>query len=61
MLDATAFRQAVLNLFVNARQAMPMGGELIVRVRRRGNQVELSITDTGLGMKPEDLESYNFV
>ena len=56
MLDPVAFRQAILNLFVNARQAMPMGGELIVRVRREGNFVELTITDTGVGMRPEDLE-----
>jgi len=56
MIDPVAFRQAILNLFVNARQAMPMGGELIVRLRRHGNQVELSVTDTGVGMPPEDLE-----
>jgi signal transduction histidine kinase len=56
MLDAGAFRQALLNLFVNARQAMPLGGELIVRIRRQGNFVELSVTDTGVGMRPEDLE-----
>jgi signal transduction histidine kinase len=56
MLDAVAFRQAILNLFVNARQAMPMGGELIVRLRRQGNFVELAVTDTGVGMTPEDLE-----
>lgn len=56
MLDAGAFKQALLNLFVNARQAMPMGGELIVRARREGNWVELSVTDTGTGMSPEALE-----
>ncbi len=56
MLDVVAFRQAILNLFVNARQAMPMGGELIVRLRRQGNFVELAVTDTGVGMTPEDLE-----
>jgi signal transduction histidine kinase len=56
MIDQLAFRQAILNLFVNARQAMPMGGELIVRLRRQGNFVELSVTDTGTGMSPEDLE-----
>lgn len=56
MLDDGAFRQALLNLFVNARQAMPMGGELIVRVQRHQNQVELSVTDTGVGMSPDALE-----
>jgi len=56
MLDTGAFRQAVLNLVVNARQALPDGGELIVRVERQGNFVELTVTDTGVGMTPEDLE-----
>ena len=56
MLDESAFRRALLNLFVNARQAMPMGGELIVRLRREGNWVELTVTDTGTGMRPEELE-----
>ncbi len=56
MLDPVAFRQAILNLLVNARQAMPMGGELIVRLRRQGNFVELSVTDTGVGMTQADLD-----
>lgn len=55
MLDAGAMKQALLNLFVNARQAMPMGGELIVRAQRQGNFVELTVTDTGVGMTPEDV------
>jgi len=55
-LDPGHLRQALLNLVVNARQAMPDGGELIVRVKRRGNFVEVSITDTGVGMSEEDLE-----
>lgn len=56
MLDETAFRQALINLMVNARQAMPGGGELIVRVERHGPLAELSITDTGVGMDPEELD-----
>ncbi len=55
MLDAGAMKQALLNLFVNARQAMPTGGELIVRAQRRGNFVELTVTDTGVGMTPQDV------
>jgi signal transduction histidine kinase len=56
MLDTTIFKQALLNLFVNARQAMPLGGELIVRVVRHGNFAEITVTDTGVGMSPETLE-----
>jgi two-component system, NtrC family, sensor histidine kinase HydH len=55
LVDEARIKQAVLNLLVNARQAMPDGGELIVRMRRIRNQVELSITDTGIGMSPETL------
>lgn len=56
MLDETSFRQALINLMVNARQAMPGGGELIVRLERSGPRAELSITDTGVGMSDEELE-----
>ena len=54
--DPNRLRQALLNLVVNARQAMPMGGELIVRLRRDGSHAVLTITDTGVGMAPEDVE-----
>ena len=56
LADEAQIKQAVLNLLVNARQAMPEGGELLVRVQRVGTQVEISITDTGIGMSPERLE-----
>jgi signal transduction histidine kinase len=56
MLDETAFKQAVLNLLKNAREAMQSGGELMVRLRRGGNWAELAITDTGVGMGAEALE-----
>jgi signal transduction histidine kinase len=55
MVDETAFKQAVINLLVNARQAMPGGGELLVRLRREGHWVELTVTDTGVGMTEEQL------
>lgn len=53
MLDERAFRQAVINLIVNARQAMPGGGELIVELGRSGGKAELTITDSGVGMTEE--------
>lgn len=56
LVDEVQLKQAVLNLLVNARQAMESGGELIVRTQRVGNDVRLSITDTGCGMSAEDLE-----
>ena len=53
LLDKGLFRQALLNLFVNARQAMVDGGELIVQAQRQGNYVEVTVTDTGVGMDDE--------
>ena len=53
LLDEGLFRQALLNLFVNARQAMMDGGELIVQAQRMGNHVEVTVTDTGVGMDEE--------
>ena len=56
MIDGGAVEQALLNLLVNARHAMEGGGELIVRLARKANFAELTVTDTGVGMKPEELE-----
>jgi len=56
LADEAQIKQAVLNLLVNARQAMPEGGELLVRVQRAGTQVEIAVTDTGIGMSPEKLD-----
>lgn len=55
MVDEGVLKQAVLNLLVNARHAMPGGGELIVRMERDGNWVALTVTDTGVGMTEEQL------
>jgi signal transduction histidine kinase len=52
-LDVDLFRQALLNLLINARQAMPDGGELILRTRAEGAWCVLEVTDTGVGMTEE--------
>ena len=49
-LDQALFKQALLNLLVNAQQAMASGGDLIVRTERRGTDARIEITDTGPGV-----------
>jgi two-component system sensor histidine kinase HydH len=49
-LDTAMIKQVILNLFVNAQQAMDRGGELIIRTFRRKDWVVLQICDTGCGM-----------
>jgi PAS domain S-box-containing protein len=61
--DPTQLEMAVLNLAINARDAMPEGGALTIATRLRrvvaeaellpGEYVELSVTDTGSGMPPD--------
>lgn len=54
--DESLLRQAFLNLFRNAEQAMPHGGELIVRTRPEGhNEVQVEVTDTGGGIPADRL------
>lgn len=51
--DPKLLRQATLNLLINAKDAMPEGGDLIVRTSHRGDSVCIEITDTGVGMTEE--------
>ncbi len=64
MSDANQLELALLNLAVNARDAMPAGGKLIINARRanvvdrhlaKGDYVQLSVADTGVGMTEEVL------
>jgi two-component system sensor histidine kinase HydH len=52
-LDVDLFKQALLNLVLNAEHAMPSGGELILKTRREGRWLVLDVTDTGVGMTEE--------
>lgn len=54
-LDRDLFKQALLNLMLNAEQAMPEGGELILQTRTNGDGVYLDVIDTGKGIEPGDL------
>jgi CheY-like chemotaxis protein len=64
-VDPVQFDLALLNLAINARDAMPDGGRLAVDVRNcileptmertGGDYVRVSVTDTGIGMPPDGL------
>jgi PAS domain S-box-containing protein len=65
--DIDQFETAILNLAVNARDAMPSGGRLVIEAERvtidneahgdeetpPGDYIRVSISDTGIGMTPE--------
>ncbi len=61
--DATQLELAILNLAINARDAMPDGGDLTIRTRvlhaiedlglEPGEYFELAVEDSGRGMPPE--------
>jgi len=53
--DPDMLKQAVLNLFINARQAMSNGGELIIRTDRQNKEAVIQISDTGTGIAPDKL------
>jgi PAS domain S-box-containing protein len=53
LADLTQLTSAMLNLSINARDAMPNGGTLVLRAARSGEMVTLSVDDTGEGMTPQ--------
>ena len=68
MVDSTRFEASLLNLIVNARDAMPGGGNIHISSRKRiladeeveglakGNYIEVNVTDSGTGISKENLK-----
>jgi PAS domain S-box-containing protein len=52
-VDQSMLEQVLLNLVVNARDAMPEGGTVTIRTSVLGEHVILSVADTGIGMTSE--------
>ena len=53
--DEGMLKQVILNLFINAQQAMSDGGELLIRTARRKEDAVIQISDTGSGIAPDKL------
>jgi two-component system sensor histidine kinase HydH len=54
-IDARLIKQAVLNLMINALQAMGNSGELILSLTAHGKNVMIDVIDTGAGIAPDVL------
>ncbi len=54
--DELRFKQVVLNLLSNAVKFTGDGGRVDVRARNDGNELVVTVTDTGIGVAPDDRE-----
>lgn len=57
LADSTRVRQIINNLLYNALRHTPEGGLIVIQGRQVADQVELSISDTGMGIPEEELKS----
>jgi two-component system, NtrC family, sensor histidine kinase HydH len=55
-VDVNAFKQTLLNLFLNAQQAMPNEGEMILRTGRDKRIAFVEVIDTGCGIEAQNLD-----
>jgi two-component system, NtrC family, nitrogen regulation sensor histidine kinase NtrY len=54
--DTTLLHRALENLVLNAMDAMPAGGVLMLRTQHTPTEVSLEVSDTGTGLTPEETE-----
>jgi signal transduction histidine kinase len=55
-VDARLIKQTMLNLMLNALQAIDHGGEIILALSVQGEQARIDVTDTGSGITLEDVQ-----
>jgi signal transduction histidine kinase len=54
--DPEQIQRALRNLVLNALDAMPQGGTLVVRTQRMDGKVAIEVSDSGEGLTPEECE-----
>jgi signal transduction histidine kinase len=54
--DEVKLKQILCNLLSNAVKFTPEGGRVVSRAWKRGREIVISVSDTGIGLKPEDSE-----
>ena len=54
-VDPGMLKQVILNLFINAQQAMSKGGELMIRTDCQKKDAVIQVSDTGSGIAPDRL------
>jgi signal transduction histidine kinase len=54
--DERKLKQIIYNLLSNSVKYTPDGGGIHLGAKMRGSAIEISVADTGIGLKPEDLE-----
>lgn len=54
-VDVDMLKQLILNLFINAQQAMSDGGDLMIRTTKWEKQAQIQISDTGCGIEADKL------
>lgn len=58
-VDRSQFEQVIVNLVVNARDAMPAGGTVTISLKDVGTHIVLAVRDTGTGM-PDEVKARAF-
>jgi len=54
--DAAMLHRAIENLVLNAMDAMPAGGVLMLRTSHRAGEVDIEVSDTGTGLTPQECD-----
>jgi cell cycle sensor histidine kinase DivJ len=54
--DRRAVKQVIVNLLTNGTKFTPRGGEVRIAATRAANGIQIAVTDTGIGIGPEDVK-----